>query len=109
MEICEIGCSTSATKKQMVENELSFLEGCFKDITTLKTNKEYLVRPRLICDGFTGVSVKEKQKEELELIRRIVKSSGMQDSLRCTCPENIKKVEKIKTLYNKELSTESSN
>ena len=100
---CELGCSTSPIIRQMVKSELCFLEGAMKDIASLKSRKNFLLRPRLTCEGFTGVTHEEKQKEELTLMRKIVQNSGMKDSMKCICPENVESIEKMKILYSEEL------
>ena len=106
-KFCEAGCDNEPVRKEYLPSDLSFLEGCLKDIRKLKQDENYLVRPRLQCEGFTAQTVEGKKMEELALLRRIVWRNGFAESLKCTCPENMQLIEKIKKEYSDELSLET--
>ena len=102
--LCEYNtCKTHG--KYSTQCDLKFLEGCLVDIEKIKTSKNFLVRPRLQCDRFTGVTIQEKKEEELKLMRHIVLNVCMYDAMKCTCPENTQLIAKIKSLYSVELVT----
>ena len=96
--VCKSGSSTT----HGIRSELKFLEGCLIDITKLKNNKNYLV-PTLVCEGFTGVTIEERQKEELGLMRKLVHDTGFGEYLNCSCPENASLIREIIFVYAEEL------
>ena len=102
--LCEYNtCRTQG--KYSTQCDLKFFQGCLVDIDKIKTSKNFLVRPRLQCDSFTGVTIQEKKEEDLALMRHIVVNVCMHEAMKCTCPENTQLITKIKSLYRIELVT----
>ena len=104
---CELGCTWDDDINQRVQAELSFLEGALEDIEKLKNNENYIIGTRLQCPDFTGRTIQKRKEEELALMRFMIKTSGMEASMQCSCSGNKETVDKIILLYSDELSLEA--
>ena len=73
----KLKCDIKPEEKIATKSGLSFLKGCFVDIALLKSDENYLVRPRLQCESFTAKTVEGKKMEEIMFIRKIIRDTTL--------------------------------